>query len=74
MNLRRRLAYALAALPAIAVLSVSRYCLLGGANVTFLQALYMAVITLCGVGYQEIVDTSHDPALRVPTFLWCGSA
>jgi voltage-gated potassium channel len=65
MNLRRGLAYALAALLAMAVLSVSGYCLLGGANVTFLQALYMAVITLCGVGYQEIVDTSHKPALRV---------
>jgi len=65
MNLRRRLAYALLALLAMAVLSVGGYCLLGGANVTFLQALYMAVITLSGVGYQEIVDTSHNPALRV---------
>jgi len=65
MNLRRRLAYALLALLAIAVLSVSGYCLLGGANVTFLQALYMAVITLSGVGYSEIVDTSRNPALRV---------
>jgi voltage-gated potassium channel len=64
MNLRRRLAYALAALLAMAVLSVSGYCLLGGANVTFLQALYVTVITLCGVGYQEIVDTSHNLALR----------
>src|SRR5580704_4112799 len=65
MNLRRRLVYALLALLAMVVLSVGGYCLLGGANVTFLQALYMAVITLSGVGYQEIVDTSHSPALRV---------
>jgi voltage-gated potassium channel len=65
MNLRRRLAYALLALLAIGVLSVSGYCLLGGANVTFLQALYMAVITLSGVGYQEVVDTSRNPVLRV---------
>jgi len=64
MDLRRRLAYALLALLAIAVLSVGGYCLLG-ANVTFLQALYMAVITLSGVGYQEIVDTSHNPILRI---------
>jgi voltage-gated potassium channel len=65
MNLRRRLAYALLALLAMAVISVSGYCLLGGAKVTFLQALYMAVVTLSGVGYQEIVDTSQNPALRV---------
>lgn len=65
MNLRRRLAYALFALLAMVVLSVGGYRLLGGANVTFLQAVYMAVITLCGVGYSEIVDTSHNPALRV---------
>lgn len=64
MDLRRRLAYALFALVAIAILSVSGYCLLGE-NVTFLQALYMAVITLSGVGYSEIVDTSHNPILRV---------
>jgi hypothetical protein len=25
----------------------------------------MAVITVAGVGYGEIVDTSHNPALRV---------
>ncbi len=65
MNLRRRLVYALLALLTIAVLSVSGYCLLGGKNVSFLQALYMAVITLSGVGYQEIVDTSHSPILRI---------
>ena len=44
MNLRRRLAYALLALLAMAVLSVGGYCLLGGANVTFLQALYLSLI------------------------------
>jgi voltage-gated potassium channel len=65
MNLRRRLAYALLVLLAVVVLSVSGYCLLGGADVTFLQALYMAVITLSGVGYTEVVDTSHNPVLRI---------
>jgi voltage-gated potassium channel len=64
MNLRRRLAYALLALLAIGGVSVTGYLLLGK-NVTFLQALYMAVITLSGVGYGEVVDTSHNPILRV---------
>ncbi len=65
MDLRRRLGYALLALLIIGVVSVSGYCLLGGRNVTFLQALYMAVITLSGVGYQEVLDTSRNPALRI---------
>jgi voltage-gated potassium channel len=49
----------------VIVLSVAGYRLLGGEHVTFLQALYMAVITLAGVGYGEIIDTSRNPALRV---------
>jgi voltage-gated potassium channel len=63
--LRRRLAFALALLLGLIVLSVAGYRFLGGPSVTFLQALYMAVITLAGVGYGEVVDTSHNPALRV---------
>jgi voltage-gated potassium channel len=65
MNLRRRLVHALLALLAVGVISVSGYCLLGGGDVTFLQALYMTVITLSTVGYGEIVDTSHNPLLRI---------
>ena len=65
MNIRRRLFYALLALIAMAAFSVTGYQLLGGPGVTFLQSLYMAVITLAGVGYGEIIDTSHNPALRI---------
>ena len=65
MNLRRRLFYAVLALLAMAAFAVSGYRVLGGPGVTLLQALYMAVITLAGVGYGEIVDTSHNPALRI---------
>jgi voltage-gated potassium channel len=65
MNLRRRLAHALLALLAVGVISVSGYWSLGGPGVTFLQALYMTVITLSTVGYGEIVDTSHNPLLRI---------
>jgi voltage-gated potassium channel len=65
MNLRRRLVCAVIILVGTAAVSVAGYRLLGGPGVTFLQALYMAVITLAGVGYGEIVDTSHSPALRV---------
>ncbi|HEV7221017.1 MAG TPA: potassium channel protein [Terriglobales bacterium] len=65
MNLRRRLRNALLALLIVAAISVSGYCLLGGRDVTFLQALYMTVITLSTVGYGEVVDTSHNPLLRI---------
>jgi voltage-gated potassium channel len=65
MTLRRRLLYALLTLICLVAISVIGYRALGGHDVTFLQALYMAVITLAGVGYGEIIDTSHNPALRV---------
>ena len=65
MALRRRLLFALGLLVVLITISVTGYRLLGGESVTFLQALYMAVITLAGVGYGEVVDTSHNPALRV---------
>lgn len=63
--LRKRLTSALLLLLGLIAVSVVGYRLLGGSSVTFLQALYMAVITVAGVGYGEIVDTSHNPALRV---------
>jgi voltage-gated potassium channel len=63
--LRRRLIFAGLLFFGLITISVAGYRLLGGPSVTFLQALYMAVITLAGVGYGEIVDTAHHPALRV---------
>src|SRR2546428_6377272 len=65
MALRKRLLFAIALLLILIIVSVTGYRVLGGDSVTFLQALYMAVITLAGVGYGEIVDTSHNPALRI---------
>jgi voltage-gated potassium channel len=64
MALRNRLLFALGLLVGLIAISVAGYRLLGGDSVSFLQALYMAVITLAGVGYGEIVDTSNNPALR----------
>ncbi len=65
MNLRRRLLVAFLLLTITAAVAVNGYRLLGGARVSLLDALYMAVITLAGVGYGEIVETAHHPALRV---------
>lgn len=65
MELRRRLITATLSLVIVTLFSVVGYQLLGGARVGFLQALYMAVITVAGVGYGEFVDTSHSIPLRV---------
>ncbi|HTZ95050.1 MAG TPA: potassium channel protein [Terriglobales bacterium] len=63
--LPKRLIFAGVLFVLLVTISVTGYLLLGGPSVTFLQALYMAVITLAGVGYGEIVETSHNPALRI---------
>lgn len=63
--LRRRLIFAGILFLSFVTVSVTGYRLLGGSSVTFLQALYMAVITLAGVGYGEIVDTAHNAPLRI---------
>ena len=65
MEIRRQLRLAFVCLSTILVISVAGYRLLGGPSVTLLDALYMAIITLSSVGYTEIIDTAHNPALRV---------
>ena len=65
MELKRRLMYAAVLLLFLIVFATVGYRLLGGSSVGLLQALYMAVITLAGVGYGEIVNTAHNPALRI---------
>lgn len=65
MELRRRLITAVMLLLTVTALAVFGYRVLGGSHIGFLQALYMAVITLAGVGYGEIIDTTHSPTLRV---------
>jgi Ion channel len=65
MELRRRLMYAGVLLLILISFSTLGYRLLGGPSVGLLQALYMAVITVAGVGYSEIVATANNPALRI---------
>jgi len=64
MELRRRLLRALAAIALFAAAAVVGLHTLGR-DVSWLDAVYMVVISLTGVGYTEIVDTSHNPTLRV---------
>ncbi|HSA92733.1 MAG TPA: potassium channel protein [Terriglobales bacterium] len=65
MDLRRRLGLALIVLVVTTAAAVAGYRIMGGTSVSLLDAVYMAVITLAGVGYGEFVDTSGVPALRL---------
>jgi voltage-gated potassium channel len=65
MNLRRRLILALLMLMAMVLVAADGYQYLGGPSVTFLDAIYMAVITFATIGYGEVIDTSHNPPLRI---------
>ena len=65
MALRRRLIIAALALVIVVAVSVLGYRVMGSPEVTFLDALYMAVITLAGIGYGEIVNTAPYPMLRI---------
>jgi voltage-gated potassium channel len=49
----------------VATVAVIGYKVIGGPSVSLLDAMYMVVITLSGVGYTEIVDTGNNHALRI---------
>jgi len=63
--MRRQLIVSLLVLFVVLMTATLGYLWLGGPEVTFLNAIYMAVITVATVGYGEVVDTSAHPALRV---------
>ncbi len=65
MTARRRLIVACSLLLAVAVIAVVGYRVIGGPSVTLLDAVYMAAITLTGVGYEEIIHSDHNPTLRI---------
>ncbi len=65
MTLRRQLIVAVLLLLIVVMVTAAGYRILGGIQVTLLDAIYMAVITFASIGYGEIVDTSHNPPLRV---------
>ena len=47
------------------VVAAAGYRFFGGTKVTNLEAIYMAVITISTVGYNEIVDSRGNPPLRI---------
>src|SRR4051812_20138851 len=65
MGIRRKLYFAGLLLFVIMTSAVAGYRILGGPNVSFVDAVYMAVITFAGIGYTEIIDTTHNIPLRM---------
>ncbi len=63
MELQRRLVHAVLTLAIVVIVATTGYKLLGR-DVSWLDAVYMTIVTLSSVGYGEIVDTSHNPLLR----------
>jgi voltage-gated potassium channel len=60
------------ATPALALVSVNLvgmvgYKIIGGAQASWLDCLYMTFITVATIGYGEIIDLSHSPGGRVFT-------
>jgi voltage-gated potassium channel len=65
MNTKKRLVVSLTIFLFVFVVGVTGFMLLGGPGTTLLDSAYMTVITLSTIGYGEVVDTSHSPALRI---------
>ena len=63
MELRRRLLRSLAGLGILVVAATMGFHTLAQ-HASWLDSLYMVVISLTGVGYAEVVDTSRSPLLR----------
>jgi voltage-gated potassium channel len=62
---RKRLILACCLLITVGTIAVIGYKVIGGPSVSILDAIYMVVITLSGVGYDEIVSTANNHALRI---------
>lgn len=65
MNSRRRLFLSVAIFIIVLLIGVGGFKLLGGKQWSLLDSLYMTVITLSTVGYEEVIDISANPAARV---------
>jgi voltage-gated potassium channel len=65
VNLRKQVLFSLLLLIIVVLTAVAVYMWFGGPEVTLLDAIYMAVITVSTVGYDEVVSTHAHPGLRL---------
>jgi voltage-gated potassium channel len=65
MNRKNRLFLSLALFIFVLIIGVTGFKILGGEDWSLLDSLYMTVITLSTVGYEEVSDLNANPAARV---------
>ena len=65
LELRRKLVQAVILLSTVTAVATGGYMWLSPNPVRLIDALYMTVITLAGVGYGEIIPTAHSIPLRI---------
>jgi voltage-gated potassium channel len=65
MNSRNRLFLSFALFIFVLIIGIAGFKILGGEDWSFLDSLYMTVITLSTVGYEEVSDLNANPAARI---------
>ncbi|MFQ6109792.1 MAG: potassium channel family protein [Candidatus Aminicenantales bacterium] len=65
MESKKRIFLSLAVFVLVFIIGVVGFKILGGPEWSLLDSLYMTVITLSTVGYEEVVDISANPGARV---------
>lgn len=65
MKSRKRIYLSLTVFVAVFIIGVAGFKIIGGPEWSLLDSLYMTVITLSTVGYEEVVDISANPAARI---------
>lgn len=67
MGLVARIKAGLLLLVGVVFIGIIGYKILGGKDWSILDSIYMTVITLSTVGFEEVVDISHNPPAKVFT-------
>ncbi len=70
MTGKKRVFLSLALFFSVLFIGVGGFMIIGGGDWSLLDSLYMTVITLSTVGYEEVVDISTNPAARIFTVIF----
>ena len=66
-RIRRQLGFAFTALILVIAIGVVGFLIIGGGQYSMIDALYMTIITLTTVGFNEIISMAGNPAGRIFT-------